>query len=222
MWLWVAHDATTKLIPVLQVGGRSQEMAYAVVHELKGRLATGCVPVFSTDGLKHYFYALTAHFGKWEWAGGKKPVWVLLSDFVYSQVIKHQRRRKTVEVERRVLVGEANQYRERLCQVGLSGRINTSFVERLNLIIRQSISKLTRRTWGPARYTPELMEHLEWWRSYYHFVRPHESLALELSNPAPRKGKQRPRKYRKRTPAQAAGLTDRRWTVRELLLYPLP
>lgn len=164
MWLWVAHDATTKLIPVLQVGGRSQEMAFSVVHELKRKLAVGCVPVFSTDGLKHYYYALTAHFGKWEWAGGKKPVWVLLSDFAYSQVIKHQRRRKTVEVERRVVVGEAAQYRERLCQAGLSGRINTSFVERLNLTIRQSVSKLTRRTWGPARYSTELVEHLEWWR----------------------------------------------------------
>lgn len=84
MWLWVAHDATTKLIPVLQVGGRSQEMAFSVVHELKGGLAAGCVPVFSTDGLKHYYYALTAHFGKWEWVGGKKPVWVLLSNFVHS------------------------------------------------------------------------------------------------------------------------------------------
>ena len=161
MWLWVAHDATTKLIPVLQVGGRSQEMAYSVLHELKRRLAAGCVPVFNTDGLRHYYYALTVHFGQWEWAAGKKPVWMLLGDFIYSQVIKHQRRRKTVEVERRVLVGATNQYCERLCQVGLSGRINTSFVERLNLTIRQSVSKLTRRSWGPARYTTELMEHLE-------------------------------------------------------------
>jgi hypothetical protein len=87
MWLWVAHDASTKLIPVLQVGGRNQEMAFSVVHELKRRLAVGCVPVFSTDGLKQYYYALTAHFGKWEWVGGKKAVWILLSDFVYSQEI---------------------------------------------------------------------------------------------------------------------------------------
>ena len=77
MWLWVASDAQTKLIPVLQVGGRTQEMAYGVVHELKSRLKVGCVPVFSTDGLKNYYYALTAHFGKWEWIGKKKPVWVL-------------------------------------------------------------------------------------------------------------------------------------------------
>jgi hypothetical protein len=93
-------------------------MAFAVVHELKGRLSTGCVPVFSTDGLGHYFYALTAHFGKWE-ADGKKPVWALSSDFVYGQVIKHKRRRKTVEVERRIVWGEEKQYQERLKKAGL-------------------------------------------------------------------------------------------------------
>jgi hypothetical protein len=127
-----------------------------------------------------------------------------------------------VEVERRMLVGEAAAYRKRLCQAGLSGRINTSYVERLNLTIRQCVSKLTRRTWGPAKFTPELMEHLEWWRAYYHFVRAHESLEEELAQPVKRKGKQQPKKYLKRTPAMVAGLTDRRWTVKELLRYPLP
>lgn len=71
-------------------------------------------------------------------------------------------------------------------------------------------------------FTPELMEHIEWWRSYYHFVRPHEGLEEVLPQPVKRKGKQQPRKYRKRTPAMMAWLTDSRWTVKELLHYPLP
>lgn len=121
MWLWIASDASTRLIPVMQVGGRSQTMAFSVVHELKGRLAAGCVPVFSTDVLRHYFYALTAHFGKWESADGKRPIWVLMSEFVYGQVIKHQRRRRTVEVERRMAWGDERQYQERLKTAGLSG-----------------------------------------------------------------------------------------------------
>jgi hypothetical protein len=200
----MVSDATTKIVPVIQVGGRTQELAYHVVHELKGRLRAGCIPVFSTDGLKHYFYALAAHFGSWETAEGKKSVWVLLSDFVYAQVIKHQRRRKTVEVERRMLWGDEENYRERLKVAGLSGRINTSFVERINLSIRQCVSKLTRRTWGPAHYTPELLEHLEWWRAYYHFVRYHESPEVELAIPSQRKGKQLPIRYRRRTPATLA------------------
>jgi transposase-like protein len=123
VWLWIASDVKTKLIPVMQVGGRNQEVAFSVVHELKGRLAAGCVPVFSTDGLRHYFYALTAHFGKWEAADGKKPVWVLMGEFIYGQVIKHQRRRKTVEVVRRMVWGAEKQYQERLKGAGLSGRI---------------------------------------------------------------------------------------------------
>jgi len=222
MWVWVASDATTKIVPVIQVGGRTQEMAYQVVHELKGRLRPGCVPVFSTDSLKNYFYALTAHFGKWELLDGRKPIWVLFSNFVYAQVIKHQKRRRTVEVERRILIGEGENYRKRLKAAGLSGRINTSFIERLNLTIRQCVSKLTRRTWGPAHFTPELLEHLEWWRAYYHFVRFHESLQVELAMPTIRKGKQQPRRHRRRTPAMAAGLTLKRWTVKDLLSYPLP
>ena len=33
MWVWVVSDATTKIVPVIQVGGRTQEMAYKIVHE---------------------------------------------------------------------------------------------------------------------------------------------------------------------------------------------
>jgi hypothetical protein len=120
------------------------------------------------------------------------------------------------------VVGEEGEYRKRLKRYGLSGKINTSFVERVNLTIRQNVSKLTRRTWGPAVYTSELVEHLEWWRVYYHFVRYHESLRVKLGEPIERKGKRQPQRYKKQTPAMAAGLTDRRWKVKELLLMPLP
>jgi hypothetical protein len=37
------------------------------------------MPVFSTDGLKHLFYALTAHYGRWEEWEGKKSARVVLS-----------------------------------------------------------------------------------------------------------------------------------------------
>jgi hypothetical protein len=62
---------------IVQVGGRTQVMAYGVMHEVKHRLSVGSVPVFSTDGLKHYFYALTSHFGQWEVGEGKKVEWVI-------------------------------------------------------------------------------------------------------------------------------------------------
>jgi len=37
-----------------------------------------------------------------------------------------------------------------------------------------------------------------------------------------RKGKQMPKKYRRRTPTMAAGITTQRWSVLELISYPLP
>jgi hypothetical protein len=106
--------------------------------------------------------------------------------------------------------------------LGLSGKINTAFNERINLTIRQDVAFLARRTWGTAQFTPELEISLEWWRGYYHFSRFHESLRVELSQPIQRQGKQLPRRYRSRTPAMAVGLTANRWTVLELICYPLP
>ena len=111
--------------------------------------------------------------------------------------------------------------RSLLNAAGLSGNINTAYVERANLTIRECVSKLARRTWGTAQYATELCEHLEWWRAYYHFSRYHESLRVKLAEPVPRKGGQRPLQYRSATPAMAAGLTRRRWSVMELLSYPV-
>lgn len=72
MWLLVASDVKMKIITVMQMGAGRQEITFSVVYELKGGLADECVPVFSTEGLKHDYYALTAHFGNWVSADGKK------------------------------------------------------------------------------------------------------------------------------------------------------
>ena len=223
MWIWTVVDAKTKLMPVLQMGPRTQEMAYAVVHEMKRRLKPDCVPIFSSDGLKHYFYALTAHFGEWtDVEGERKPVWLMLGSFFYAQVIKSQKRFRVVFVEQNVIWGLPSEYSKHLKSFGLSGRINTSFVERANLTIRQCVSKLTRRTWGMAPYPTELEEHLHWWLAYYHFARYHQSLRTKLEAPIQRKGKRLPIIYKRRTPAIAAGITRKRWSVLELISYPLP
>ena len=66
-----------------------------------------------------------------------------------------------------------------------------------------------------------MLLHLEWWRGYYHFVRPHASLRVALGQPIARGGMRQPQRYRQRTPAMAAGLTDRRWRVGDLLAVPL-
>jgi IS1 family transposase len=223
LWLWVALDPLTKLIPVLHLGARTQQAAHTLVHELASRLAPGCLPVFSSDGLNLYFYALTAHFGQWATMVGRRAHrWQVVPGLIYGQVKKRYRRRKVVRVTQVMRCGMIEDLGLALKTLGLSGRLNTAFVERVNLTIRQGVAALARRTWATAQAAPSLVAHLEWWRGYYHFVRPHASLRVPLVQPIERGGRRMPRRYRQRTPAMAAGLTSRRWTVRELLLVPLP
>jgi len=106
--------------------------------------------------------------------------------------------------------------------MGFSGRLNTAFIERVNLTIRHAIAALARRTWATAQQSSQLLANLEWWRAYYHFVRPHESLRVAFAEPRERGGKRLAQRYRHQTPAMAAGRTTRRWTAREVLSYPLP
>lgn len=222
LWLWVAVDPLTKLIPVLHLGTRTQHAAHTVVHDLRHRLAPGCLPVFTSDGLNLYFYALTAHFGQWVTDVGRRVRrWQVAPGLIYGQVKKSYRRRKVVRVTRLMRCGTAEELRTALTVLGLSGRLNTAFVERVNLSIRQGIAALARRTWATAQTTPTLVAHLEWWRGYYHFVRPHGSLRVPLAQPVQRGGRRVPHRYRRRTPAMAAGLTSRRWSARDLLLFPL-
>jgi len=150
-----------------------------------------------------------------------KPIWQVAAELIYAQVKKIVRRRRLVRVEHTMLLGEQRDLKAGLQRLGLSGRINTAFVERLNLRIRQGVSLLVRRTWGRAKYSPELKLHLQWWRAYYHFVRYHASLRVEFAQPIVRKGKQIARRYRSRTPAMAAGLATRGWSVLELISIPV-
>ena len=222
LWLWVVMDPLTKLMPVLHLDTRTQHAAHGVVHDLRQRLTPGCLPVFTSDGLNLYFYALTAHFGVWATTVGRRArQWKVLPSLIYGQVKKTYRRRKVVRVTRVMRCGTADDLRRALRTLGLSGRLNTAFVERVNLTLRQGVAALARRTWATAQAAPSLLVQLDWWRGYYHFVRLHASLRLPLDQPIERGGRRRPRRYRQRTPAMAAGLTSRRWSVQEFLQVPV-
>lgn len=87
-----------------------------------------------------------------------------------------------------------------------SSTLNTSFIERLNLTIRQSLAYLSRRTLSHARSKETLEDHLELVCCHYNFVRPHRALRFG---------------WETRTPAMQAGLTTRRLTFREVFVCTL-
>ena len=225
LWLWLAIDPLTKIIPVLQLGPRTQNVAHMVIHSLRQLLAPGCLPLFTSDGLNLYFYAITAHFGQWlEVArrGRKARQWQVEAGLIYGQVKKSYRRRKLVRVSQVMRLGTEAALKVALQGLGLSGRLNTAIIPRVNLTIRHGIAALARRTWATAKPAPHLLAHLEWWRADSHFVHPHASLRVALVQPRERGGKLLAQRDLQRTPAMAAGRTNRRWTVQEVLSLPLP
>ncbi len=150
---------------MVHLGARTQDSAHAVVHALRQRLAPDCLPVFTSDGLKLSFDALTAHFGHWAAdVGHRAQQWQVAAGLIYGQVKKCYRRRRLVRVTYQMRCGTRDALRAALTRLGLSGRLNTAFVERVNLTIRQSIAALMRRTWATVQHAPQLLAHLEWWR----------------------------------------------------------
>jgi hypothetical protein len=138
VWLWVALDVETKVVLVLQLGPRTQAMAQRVVHELCGYLCPGCIPLFTSDGLDHYFYALTAHFGHWgQQVGERKRPWEVSAQLWYGQVKKVYRRRRLVRVAYRMRLGQLSDLIAKVRDLNLGHALNTAFGERVNLTLWQ-------------------------------------------------------------------------------------
>jgi transposase-like protein len=226
-WVWTAMDPTSQLLVVVDVGCRTLAMAQRVVHQVSRVLAPGCVPLFLTDGLKDYGMALLTHFGSWMHPARRqdkgprpKPRWMPLPALLYAQVVKSYRRRRIVGVKHRVVFGTRLAIEEVLARCGWT--INTAFVERLNLDIRQCVSAVGRRVNTLCQGEVGLQDRLVLFQVYHNFVLPHASLRQRLPFPEVTSGSGSAKVWRPCTPAMAAGLTDHVWALKEVLFYRVP
>ena len=101
-------------------------------------------------------------------------------------------------------------------------KINTAFIERVNLTLRAHIPALGRKVLSFAKTRVGLAQQVSLTRTYYNFCLPHLSLRLLLPEPIPTKGNGSPKRWQSRTPAMAADITDHVWTMQELLLFRVP
>jgi transposase-like protein/IS1 family transposase len=173
---------------------------------LAGRL------LICTDGLCSYARATREAFRDHISTGwrGRQPlrVWGRL---LIAQVVKRYANRRVVEVERRVVHGRADQVDKARAASSGEGVINTAYIERLNGTFRERLASLARRTRGLARTVTRLEAGMWLAGTVYNFCTPHASLH-DMAGKA----------VRDRTPAMAAGITRRCWSVRELLVYHVP
>ena len=115
-----------------------------------------------------------------------------------------------MKVTKRVITGESREKVDEVIKsLKVAGKtINTAFVERFMLTLRQSLCALHRKTLAAAKTREELIAPHTAFHVFYNFICPHMSLTIGKG-----KGKQ------KRTPAMAAGLTDHCWSWHEVLTY---
>jgi IS1 family transposase len=226
-WVWVALDPESKLLLALDVGNRTLAMAQRVVHQVAQVLAPDCAPLFLTDGFREYLTALLTHYGYWMQPPRRqvtgpapKPRWMPLPHLLYAQVVKIVRRRRLVDVQHRVVFGSLEAVNHVLAPLGW--HINTAFVERINLTIRQHVAAVGRRVTTLCKGEDGLRQQLALYQTYYNFCLPHASLRQPLSQPVPTNGTGSAKTWRPWTPAMAVGLTDRVWTLREVLLFRVP
>jgi IS1 family transposase len=226
-WVWTAMDPESKLLLVVDIGDRTLAMAQRVVHHVTQVLAPDCAPLFLTDGFREYLTALLTHYGQWvqpERRQAKGPLpkarWMPRPGLLYAQVVKTVRRRRLVRVTHRVVFGTLEAVQQVLAACGW--QINTAFVERLNLDLRQHVAAIGRRVATLCKGEDGLRHQLALFQTYHNFCLPHTSLHQPLPQPLPTNGTGSAKQWRPSTPAMAAGLTDHVWSLREVLLYRVP
>jgi IS1 family transposase len=176
IWTWTALDVDSRLIVSWHVGKRTREHGYVFMDDLASRV-DGRTRI-ATDGLRAYADAVNMSFGR---------------DTDYAQLVK-------------VYGDDIKGYKGRpsdcvgIYKAAISGKpthFSTSYVERQNLTMRQSMRRFSRKTLAFSKKLENHCHALALYFVFYNFVRMHGSLRM--------------------TPAMAAGLTDKLWDMADIV-----
>jgi transposase-like protein len=216
LWMAMAMAVPSRL----WLGGaisprRDLTLILAVVRMVR-RAARSPALLVCVDGLASYVTAFARVFRDPVRTGrAGRPRLVPIAGLLLGQVIKHRAGRHLVGITRRAVRGSAAAITAVLAATGTGTGINTAYIERLNATFRGALSPLARRGRAIARGAGALTAGMYLVGCAYNFCWAHDSLR-GAADPEPG------RKWRERTPAMAAGLTDHCWTMLEWLSQPIP
>jgi IS1 family transposase len=188
LWTFAALDADSKLVITYLVGARNAENTYAFIDDLSKRVR-GRIQL-TTDSWGPYWGAVRSAFG--------------FDRCDYATIVKEYAVPLDVDSRRR--------YSPPICtgakKIRLIGRpdmtkVSTSYVEALNLATRQHCKRFARLTIAHSKKQENHAHAVALHFFAHNFIRVHVTLSKNRGS--------------KTTPAMAAGLTDRIWTVEDLL-----
>lgn len=186
VWVLTTLEVWSRLWVFVMVGRRNFR-----------NIKTGILDTLQRGHIEHRFLFTTDGFEMYEWAVKR----LLAGVCIYGQVIKKRREDRVVQVDRRLLLGTKSELQDAIFHSEDSSTLNTSFVERHNLTIRQGSAYLGRRTPCHARHSRYLIGPMALMMMYYKFVRPHMALKFDKMV---------------KTPAMQAGLVTKRLSFREV------
>lgn len=189
IWTFTALDADSKLILSWIVGSRSVENATVFMKDVASRVANRIQ--LTTDGHHMYLGAVREAF-----AFGRVD---------FAQLAKQYGQVQGIE--------GAQRYSPPVCTGAIKMRVigrpdmdlvSTSFVERSNLTLRMQSRRFTRLTNAFSKKAENHAHAVSLFFLHYNYCRPHQTLTKAAQGV-------------KTTPAMAAGLTDRVWTVKDIV-----
>jgi hypothetical protein len=217
LWLAMAIQVSTRL----WLGGavsehRDRHLIRAVIGHV--RACARCRPLLiCVDGLSTCISAIRETFREPLRTGQPGRPQLRPWDGVHiAQVVKRYAHRRVVAVERRIVQGVERTIQQLVHQTQGGGVINTAYIERLNGTFRSRLAALVRRGRALPRQPASLLPGVYLIGTVYNFCTYHHSLRVELQLPGHR------RRWLRRTPAIAAGITDHQWSLEELLWYRVP
>jgi IS1 family transposase len=145
IWIFAAIEVWSRLWISHLMGNRNYRNIINLVNDVVTRCFLKSPFLFTTDGFEPYAWAAKRIFG---------------SACIFAQVIKKRRKNRVIQVTRKLIIGRKIKLKQLLFESEDSSTINTSFIERLNLTIRQGCAYLGRRTACHARYRCLLREVL--------------------------------------------------------------
>jgi hypothetical protein len=128
--------------------------------------------------------------------------------------------KRLIGVKHQVMFGTLEAIEQVLA--GCGWMINTAFVERLHLDIRQRVAAVGRRVNTLCMSADGLQHQLALFHVYHNFVLPHASVRQPLLAPEGLNSSGSVKVWQPCTPAMAAGLTDHVWSLKEVLLFRVP
>jgi len=190
---------------------------FNAIERMRSKLSI--TPVYVSDDWDAFEKALLNVHGEFEFPQykgiGRKPLPIRApnEDLKYVKVFTKKIGNKAIGKVKRVIFGTKKKVLETL-GIDSKIRIGTSYVERMNLTIRNSLARFIRKGMNFSKSQEMHTSTFNFFQAWYNFIKIHSSLKLKVNCGN--------KKWEQRTPAMAEGLTNHIWSLRELLSFRLP